>query len=515
MSPFLIISVILAYFVVLLGVSYLTSRNSDEDSFFTGNKKSPWYIVAYGMIGAALSGVTFVSLPGTVLSNGFHYGEFILGNIVGYIIITFVLVPLYYELKLVSIYAYLEKRFGEITYKTASFFFLLSQSLGAGLRLLLAVIVMETLLEGSGIEIPLWLLALIFIVLIYLYTYRAGIKTIVWTDMLQTTFLLLAVIFVVFIIFDKTGYSISRVFEMGKEKGYTQFFDWNYKSGNFFWTQFVSGILIAIAMMGLDQNMMQKSLTIKKVGDAQKNTLSFSFMVGGVQLFFLFFGVLLYLYSDRFQLTEMLPTNAEGNIQTDKTFPYLAVVNPQFGVFASLLFLLGISAAAFSSADSALTALTTSFCYDFLGLKRSQTKKVNTAEVDKSKWARLLESKKISNIRSSVHIGFCFLLFCIIIGFSFADGDIFGIIFQTAAYTYSPLLALFFLGVVTKLEINDKWTPYICILGPVLTYFLLEYFKSAYGLNLGFLPILISSTLICILLWVFGRSSKKNKERGA
>ncbi len=502
MNALLIISIIAAYFIVLLGVSYLSSRGADSESFFTGNKKSPWYVVAYGMIGAALSGVTFVSLPGSVLTKGFHYGEFILGNIVGYLVITFVLIPLYYKLNLVSIYAYLEKRFGFYTYKTGSFFFLVSQSLGAGLRMLLAVIVLETLLQGSGIDISRMWLAIIFIALIYLYTFRAGIKTIVWTDMLQTTFLLLAVVFIVYIIFDKTNLSWNQVWEMGAEKGYTTFFNWDPSSPNFFWTQFVSGMLIAIAMMGLDQNMMQKSLTIKNVKDAQKNTLSFSLMVGITQIFFLFFGVLLYLYTDIFDLMSQLPTTVDGNIRTDKTFPYLAVVNPQFGNVASILFLLGISAAAFSSADSALTALTTSFCYDFLGLNKRQTTKVNKAYDTPDK-------NRFSKIKNQVHIGFCVVLLLVILGFSQAKEDIFGVIFMTASYTYSPILALFFLGIATKMKLNDTWTPIACVLGPLLTYFLLEYLKESKGINLGFLPILVSSTFIIILLSIFKFFPKK------
>ncbi len=495
MSAFLIISVITAYFIVLLGVSYLTSRGADSESFFTGNKKSPWYIVAYGMIGAALSGVTFVSLPGSVLTKGFHYGEFILGNIVGYLVITFVLIPLYYKLNLISIYAYLEKRFGMYSYKTGSFFFLLSQSLGAGLRMLLAVIVLETLLQGAGIQISRVSLAILFMLLIYLYTFRAGIKTIVWTDILQTTFLLLAVVFVVYIIFDKTALSWNQVWELGAEKGYTAFLNWDASSPNFFWTQFVSGILIAIAMMGLDQNMMQKSLTIKNVKDAQKNTLSFSLMVGVTQMFFLFFGVLLYLYTDIFDLMSHLPTTVDGNIRTDKTFPYLAVVNPQFGTVASILFLLGISAAAFSSADSALTALTTSFCYDFLGLNKKQTHKINASH-DAS------DHSKLGRIKNRVHIGFCVVLLCVIISFSQAKEDIFGVIFTTASYTYSPILALFFLGIATRIKLNDKWTPIACFVGPVMTFFLLKYLKESKGIDLGFLPIAVSSLLIMLILGI-------------
>ncbi|MCB9201578.1 MAG: sodium:solute symporter [Flavobacteriales bacterium] len=495
MSFFTILSIIIVYFLVLLLISYLTSKQSDSSTFFTGNKKSPWLVVAYGMIGAALSGVTFVSLPGNVYSNGFYFGQFILGNIVGYLIITFVLIPLYYRYNLVSIYSYLERRFGFYSYKTGALVFILSQSFGAALRMLLAVIVLRELFSGEvGMYfsddslVPLWILAFIFIALIFLYTYKSGIKTIVWTDMFQTTFLLLTAIFVIYTIFNKMDISVAEAFSLGAEKGYTKFINLDFASGDYFGKKFLSGILIAIAMMGLDQNMMQKSLTIKNVKDAQKNTLMFSISVAIAQFFFLFLGMMLFLYIDYAGISESLPMR-DGKVITDRVFPFLAVTHAQFGATTTVLFVLGILAAAFSSADSALASLTTSFCYDFLGMDK---KELNV------------------KVRHKVHIGFSIFLFFIVFVFSFAGSNVINLIFSTAGYTYSPLLALFFLGILTKVKIWDISTPFACVLAPITTYFLVEYMKNHHDFDLGFLNILFGALFTLFYLGIFSLLKRKN-----
>lgn len=471
LTPNNIILIIFGYFILLIAISFITSKGSDKDSFFTGNKKSPWFVVAYGMIGAALSGVTFVSLPDKVIGNNMHFGQFLLGNVLGYLFITFVLIPLYYRMNLVSIYGYLNKRFGTFSYKTGSVFFLISQSFGAALRMLLAIKVIQLLLQPTY-DIPIWALALVFIVLIYLYTFRSGIKTIVWTDMLQTTFLLATVFFVVFKIWGDLDLNWNSFWANETVIKHSKFFDWDIKSGSYFWKNLISGMLIAIAMMGLDQNMMQKSLTIKKVSDAQKNTLSFSLFVGLAQMFFLFLGLLLFLYATQNQI--VLP---EGS---DKLFPYLTL--QKFGIVASVLFVLGISAAAFSSADSSLTALTTSFCFDFL--KLDKTKNINTT-------------------KNTVHIGFSVVLFFIIVGFSTAEGNIIDIIFKVAAYTYAPLLGLFMLGIFTKVKVLDIATPIACVLSVLINWQLIKYLKEAQAFDLGFLAILTGAVLTVILLLIF------------
>lgn len=479
-----IIFLIAAYFVLLLIIAYFTSRNTDKESFFTGNRKSPWFVVAYGMIGAALSAVTFVSVPGSVMNKGFYAAQFFTGNMIGYLFITFVLIPLYYRMRLVSIYSYLQDRFGWYSYKTGSFFFLVSQSFGAGLRMLLAVKIIQVLFGLNDDHI--WWISIIFLGLIFLYTFRAGIKTIVWTDLLQTTFLLLAALSIVWVIFDKTELSFSQAITLGEQKAYWKWIDTDISSGTFFGKQFVAGALIAMAMMGLDQNMMQKSLTCKNVKEAQMNTFFFSFSVAIVQILFLFLGMMLYLYADLNQID--LPTKiVNGNtvIATDKVLPFLTLNH--FGMFASVMFVLGTAAAAFSSVDSALTALTTSFSYDFLGIE----KKKNSAQ-----------------IKTWVHLGFSLLMLIIIIAFSHSGSNVFDLIFGLAGYTYSPLLGLFLLGIFSRIQLNDKSVPLACLLTPILAYLLNNYLVEYNQFNMGFLTILTGAIITIGLLILFKSLSK-------
>ncbi|MBV7441014.1 sodium:solute symporter [Weeksellaceae bacterium TAE3-ERU29] len=478
LTPLATFLLIAGYFVLLLIISYLTSKKSDESTFFTGNNQSPWLVVAYGMIGTALSAVTFVSIPGGVVNNGFYLAQFFLGNLVGYLFITFVLIPIYYKLKLVSIYTYLENRFGWFSYKTGSFFFLVSQSFGAGLRLLLAIKILQVLF-GLGNE-HMWWLAVLFLGLIFLYTFKAGIKTIVWTDLLQTTFLILAAVTIVTVIFSKLNMSFGEVIAFGEQKGYWKWIDNDVNSGSYFWKQFLSGILIAMAMNGLDQNIMQKSLTCKSIKAAQKNTLLFSFSVAGVQCLFLFLGMMLYVYADVNGIE--LPTkNVNGVVQlaTDKVLPFLTL--NYFGVFAGVMFVLGTAAAAFSSVDSALTALTTSFCYDFLGIAKR---------------------KNIKRLKVITHISFSFVMLLIILLFQNSGNNVFGLIFGLAGYTYSPLLGIFLVGIFTKFKPNDKIVPAACLLTPLIAYFLNQYLKSQHGFDIGFLTILTGSIICIALLYI-------------
>ncbi|MGQ1927903.1 sodium:solute symporter [Ornithobacterium rhinotracheale] len=484
LTPWLTAALIAGYFCVLLFVSYLTSRKSTSETFFTGNHQSPWFVVAYGMIGAALSAVTFVSIPGGVVNNAFYLSQFFLGNLVGYLFITFVLIPIYYQLRLVSIYSYLHNRFGWFSYKTGSFFFLLSQSFGAGLRLLLAIKILQVLF-GLGNE-HAWWLGLLFLILIFLYTFKAGIKTIVWTDLLQTTFLILAALSIVFVIFSKLQMGLGDMIAMGEEKGYWRWLNTDVNSGSYFWKQFLSGILIAMAMNGLDQNIMQKSLTCKNMREAQKNTLVFSFSVAVVQCLFLFLGMMLYLYADVYQIE--LPTkmvNDVSQIATDKVLPFLTLNH--FGLLAGVMFVLGTAAAAFSSVDSALTALTTSFCYDFLGIEKK---------------------KNPIQLKTITHIGFSVVMLGLILIFQNSGSDVFSLIFSLAGYTYSPLLGLFLLGIFTSFKPNDKIVPVACISTPVLAYFLNQFLLKNYDFNMGFLTILTGAIISIVLLYVLNAVSK-------
>ncbi len=475
-SPLLVLFVMLAYFLMLFYISHLTSKGSDNETFFTGNRKSPWLIVAVGMIGTAISGVTFVSVPGSVFTNSYHYGQFILGNIVGYFFVMIVLIPLYYKLNLVSIYTYLEGRFGWYSYKTGSLIFIISRSFGAALRMLLSIKILSVFFKEWNLSFLF--IGLVCMVLVFLYTYKSGVKTLVWTDFVQTIFLISAAVFVVGNIFYQLNIPFNQILVIAEEKNYLDFFDWDWKSKQYFWKQFLSGIFIAIAMTGLDQDMMQKGLTISNVKDAQKNTFLFSFSVAIVQLLFLFLGVMLYIYADHFNVA--LPMK-EGIVETDKVFPEL-VKNGYFGAITSIMFILGISAASFASFDSALTSLTTSFSYDFLSIDKK---------------------KNPTRIKNIVHIAFSAFLLCIMVVFSESTGDIFGKIFSLASYTYSPLLGIFMLGIFTKTKWLDWSIPIACISAPIIAFYFNDYLKTVYEFDMGFLTILTGAIVTVSIIVVF------------
>ena len=479
MSPLLVLSVIIIYFALLMTISYFTSRNRSDESFFTGDRQSPWFLVAFGMVGAALSGVTFVSVPGMVGNNSFYFFQFILGNVVGYLFITFVLIPLYYKLKLVSIYGYLSERFGVKTYKTGSLFFLVSQSFGAALRLLLAAKILQFAFFDK-FHIPFFATVIIILLLVWLYTNKSGIKTIVWTDTMQTLFLILGAVVTIFAITSSLDLSLSDSVNEVVNHKYFKVFNWENKSGNNFYKQFIAGILITIAMIGLDQNMMQKTLTCKNKWDAQKNSLVYSLILAVTQFLFLGLGILLFIYAEKHNITLPLGENGEF-IDTDTLFPNLAL--NYLGQIAGISFLLGIIAASFSSVDSALTALTTSFTYDFLDISHKSSE----------------EKKKLKN---KVLLGFSSLIFLIIMLFSNSRGDVISLIFKVAGYTYGPLLGLYLYGMFTKLNIKDNWVPIICIVAPIATYFLSIYLKNAYNFDFGFMNIAVNALFTIIGLTI-------------
>ncbi len=480
MNTTLFLAVFIAYFLVLTGISRLVSRKSGTDAFYTGDRESPWPLVAYGMIGAAMSGVTFVSIPGMVSNNFLYYFQFVIGNMIGYSFIVFVLIPIYYKLKLVSIYTYLSNRFGFYSYKIGSLFFILSQSFGAALRLLLGAKVLDyALFDPLGI--PFHVAVVIILVIIWLYTNKSGIKTIVWTDALQTTFLITAAIVSIFAIQDAMDLSFSQTIDTMTSHKYFQIFDWDPKSGNNFFKQIIAGILIAIAMMGLDQNMMQKTLTCKSPSDAQKNALVFSFILAITQFLFLCLGVLLYIYAEHNGISLSVDENGTF-LNTDDLFPMLALNN--FGMAGAITFILGITAAAFSSVDSSLTALTTSFSYDFLGMeKKSAQKKKKTKKM--------------------VLLGFNLVVFAIMSAFANSTGDIITSIFKVAGYTYGPLLGLFLLGIFTKIKIRDQYTPIICVIAPILTYIINEGLIHYFNFDLGFMNIFINALITVVFLVLF------------
>ncbi len=485
MNSTIILIIILSYFGVLMVISHFVSKNTSDESFYTGDRKSPWQVVAFGMVGAVISGVTFVSIPGMVGTNFFYYLQFVFGNVVGYVFITYVLIPIYYDLKLVSIYTYLETRFGIKTYKTGSLFFIISQSFGAALRLLLAAKILQYAVFDA-FNIPFYLTVIIILVLIWLYTNKSGIKTIVWTDTLQTLFLLMAAIVSIYVIKDSLNLSVSETISSVTKHEYFKVFDWDFNSGSNFFKQFISGILIAVAMIGLDQNMMQKTLTCKNKKEAQNNILTFSLFLAIAQFLFLGLGVMLYLYAEKFGIK--LEVENGKFINTDALFPMLSLNH--FGTLAAVSFILGITAASFSSVDSALTALTTSFTHDFLDIQHKNSK----------------EKKRLKNL---VLFGFSGVIFLIIMLFSESKGDVISTIFKVAGYTYGPLLGLYLFGIFTKIKIKDAAVPFICVLMPLLTYYLNYLFITKFSFDLGFMNILVNALLTILSLIIVRKKNEK------
>lgn len=451
---------------MLMVISFITSKGADNLTFFTANRQSPWFLVAFGMVGATLSGVTFISVPGEVGNTQWTYLQFVMGNMVGYGVIALVLIPLFYKLKLISIYEYLLNRIGKKAYITGASFFLISQTIGASFRLFLAAVVLQiAFFDAFGI--PFYATVLITIALIWLYTFKGGIKTIVWTDTLQTSFLLLAVIISIIVISSHLNLQASEMVSMVTSSSLSDVFDWDWRSDRNFFKTFLAGIFITIAMNGLDQNVMQKNLTCKNEKEAKKNILWFSITFFIATIFFLALGVLLYQYA--------LLNNIDIPERSDQLYPLLALNH--FGTITGIVFLLGIVAAAFSSADSALTALTTSFCVDILNLP---TRKAETQQ----------------STRRVVHIGFSILMFIVIVLFNqINDSSVVSAVFKVAGFTYGPLLGLFAFGLSNQLPVKDRWVPIVCILSPVLSYIVdVNSTNWLGGYKFGFEILLVNAT---------------------
>lgn len=475
LSPGLILSIVAVYFLLLMGIAYLTGRNADNSDFFVANKQAPWYLVAFGMIGASLSGVTFISVPGMVgavylnadlvspSNMEFSYMQVVLGYMVGYFVIASLLLPLYYRLQLTSIYTYLEKRFGAASYKTGAAFFLVSRIIGASFRLYLVAMVLY-LFVFEPWAVPFWVVALLTIVLIWIYTFKGGIKTIVWTDTLQTTFMLIAVVMTIKELTQALGFPLADAWSSIESEGLGQlfFFENGWSDANNFFKQFISGVFIAIVMTGLDQDMMQKNLTCRSLKDAQKNMFSFSIVLLFVNFIFLMMGALLAIYALR---------NGVSFDRSDSLYPTIALQH--LSVEVGVVFIIGLVAAAYSSADSALTALTTSFCIDFLGFKTNKDKQVVEQLGDPKLLddASAVQTDSTVKTRYMVHVGFSLVLFAVIVAFWLInDQSVIVALFKIAGYTYGPLLGLYSFGLFTKLRVKDQLVPIVCLCAPLVTY---------------------------------------------
>ncbi|MEE4196920.1 MAG: sodium:solute symporter [Bacteroidales bacterium] len=441
MSPYLVILIIAVYFAVLLVISYFTGKNADNAAFFLGNRQSPWYIVAFGMISASLSGVTFISVPGWVVDSNFSYLQLVLGYLLGYAVIAQVLIPLYYRLNLTSIYTYLGQRFGYFAYKTGASFFLLSRVIGASFRLFLVANVLQIAVFNQ-LQIPFEITVIITIVLIWLYTFKGGIKTIIWTDSLQTLFMLSAVGVTIVLISKHLNLDFSGVIQTITESKHSRIFYFeDFNGPYYFFKQFFSGAFIAIVMTGLDQDMMQKNLSCRNVKEAKKNVYWLSVSLIPVNLLFMSLGILLVVFAQKTGLG--IPE------QTDDLFPIIATQGYLHPV-VSIFFIIGLVAAAYSSADSALTALTTSFTVDILNPK-------NVSE------------KKLKNIRKRVHVGVSAALVIVILIFNAINNEsVISAVFSVAGYTYGPLLGLYSFGLFTRFAVKDKFIPVVAILSPVI-----------------------------------------------
>lgn len=475
MSPLLLFSFVIGYFLILLAVAWYTGKNSDNHSFFIGNKNSNWMLVAFGMVGTSLSGVTFVSVPGAVAKESFAYLQITIGYLFGYLMIAYILLPLYYRLNLTSIYNYLSSRMGVKSYKTGSSFFILSRTLGATARLYLVVNILQEAILNS-FNVPFWATTLIILVMILLYTYEGGVKTIVYTDTLQTTCMLAGLVICVFYILQQLNMGFGDSLQAMHDRGYSTIFFTDPNSKFFFLKQIVAGAFITVTMTGMDQEMMQKNISVKTLKDSQKNVISMAITLATVIVIFLFLGGLLYLYAENLQVT------ASG----DKIFPELAMKH--MPPVVSVIFIIALISALFPSADGAITALTSTFCIDIIGIQRR---------------ADLTEAAQ-KKIRQRVHLTFAAIFLVFVLIFKWVnDPSMIGLLLKIAAYTYGPLLGLFTFGIITKRVVNDGLVPYICMAAPILCFIIDKYQKTllgSYEVGLELLIINGSITFLGLLL---------------
>lgn len=471
------IAAFVAYTLLLFVISYLTSKNAGKNSFFSGDRKAPWPVVAYGMVGASISGVTFISVPGNVWVQNFFYMPLVLGFVVGYIIIAKALLPLYYKMGLTSIYSYLGERFGEKSNKTGTVVFMVSRILGAAVRIFVVIVVFFSFMPKhfqQGGVLTFAIIALVFLTLLYLYTYRGGVKTIIWTDVLQTTFMLLAVGMTIYFICRDMGWSFRDMTANVARSRFVSMFDWDFSHGTNAVKQFVSGIFVTVAMTGLDQSMMQKNLACKDIRAAQKNMYTTSIIIVAVNFFFLLLGALLCVYLEQHGGFESF-----GITKTDEIFP--AAASRSFGVGLGVVFLIGLISASYPSAGAALTSLTTSICVDFVHDTEAKTRKRVQAVV----------------------AGLFFVL--LIVLYLFSSDAVINLVYKLASYTYGPLLGMFFFGILTKRHVKDGATPYIAVASPLLCLLANVVLKSLVGFDLGFSLLMINGLLTFFGMWCFSR----------
>ncbi|WP_029298853.1 sodium:solute symporter [Chryseobacterium hispalense] len=475
MSPIILLSIIIVYFALLLWVAYRTGKGSDNESFFIGNRKSNWMLVAFGMIGTSLSGVTFVSVPGAVGNDKFSYLQITLGYLIGYIVIAYVLLPLYYRLKLTSIYGYLQQRMGQLSYKSGAWIFIVSRLVGATARLYLVVNILQTAILDS-LGVPFIVTTLIILAMIILYTYEGGVKTIVWTDTLQTSCMLLGLIICTVYMLNHLGLSLGDSFTAMNEKGYTRIFDFDPNQKSFFIKQILAGAFITITMTGIDQEMMQKSLSVTRLKDSQKNMVTLGFILLGVISLFLYMGGLLHLYG------------AQESVSSagDQLFPDIALNH--MPPFISIIFIIALISALFPSADGAMTALTSSLCIDIFGMR------------EKTQWDDGKKEKFRKNIHLLVALSF---LIMVIIFKVINDNSMIGLILKLAGFTYGPLLGLFAFGIFTKYKVKDKLVPFVCIAAPLISFFIDKYQEKLFGeFKIGLELLIINGLLTFIGLWL-------------
>lgn len=487
MSYTLVLLIIALYFLMLFTVSYFTSKKTDSAAFFRGDHKTPWYIVAISMVGTSISGVTFVSVPGWVTSSQFSYLQMALGFIAGYAVIAYVLLPLYYRMNLVSIYSYLENRFGINSYKSAASFFLISKILIGGVRMYLTALVLQVVLYDK-IGISFGMNVAIMMLIVWLYSFRGGVKSLIWTDMIQTLSFILSVVLCIYFVSNQLGFDFKALYYTISESADSQiwFFD-DSNDKRYFWKQFFAGMFTTIAMTGLDQDMMQKNLSCRNLQDAQKNVMSYGMMFFPVNLLFLSLGIILYLYASSQQIA--LPS------QADQVFPVLAT-HGYLPEVVGILFVLGLIASALSSAGSALTALTTSFTIDILRANKKQ------------------DATKLEYTRRWVHIGNAILMGLVIYSFKLlSNTSVIDAVYTLASYTYGPLLGLYFFGLFTRKTIRDRWVPFIAILSPICCYILKSNSERWFnGYQMGYELLLINGAITIIGLYLLSLGTATNRQ---
>jgi len=488
MSPLVLLSFLIIYFGILLSVAYFTSKKtSDNSTFFVANRSAKWYMVAFGMIGVALSGVTFISVPGDIGNapaglqpNNFSYFQFVLGNALGFVVIAYVLLPLYYRMQVTSIYTYLEERLGHRSYKSGAMIFLVSRTIGSAFRLYLVAIVLQRYIFDAW-NVPFIVTVAACLILIWLYTNKGGLKTIIITDMMQTTFLVLAVVLSIYFMADGLGWSVKEALENVKESSYSNIFVWENLLGDtrHVLKHIIGGMFVTIAMTGLDQDLMQKNLSMKTIGEAQKNMMTFTGIFVVINIFFLAVGALLYFYA------EANGISIADLGKSDYLYPEIAL--NYLGMVPGIVFMMGLTAATFATTDSALTALTTSYCVDFLDFNKKKDP----------------NDPKLVKQRNIVHLGFSIVMLLVILLFHVINDDsVVTAIFKVAGYTYGPLLGLFSFGILTKLRVRDTLVPYICVVSPILIFLLAQYVLPYTAYKIGFELIVYNGLITFLLLWV-------------